>query len=152
MIDKLTQLYKSKKQIGIVTSQFDLLHAGHTLMLSQAKSMCDFLLVALHNDASVERHNKSKPVQSLVERQILLWSNKNVDGIVTYNTEKDLEEILTVFPLNYRFVGEDYKNHSTCTGWEICNKRKIIMITLSRSHNYSSSGLRKRIVESERGQ
>lgn len=137
---------KSKgKIIGITFSQFDLLHAGHVAMLSEAKNHCDYLIAGLQNDASRDRPEKNQPVQSIVERQIMLSSQRTVDEVIVYNTEKDLEDILLTLPVDVRIIGVEYKDKDF-TGKDICVKRNIKIVYNSRDHSFSSTGLRKRVA------
>ena len=135
------------KKMGFVASAFDLLHAGHVSMLREAKTQCDYLICALQVDPSVDRQSKNKPIQSLVERYVQLQAVKYVDEIVCYQTEKDLEDILEIFPIDIRFLGEEYKDKDF-TGREICKKRGIQLYFNKRDHRFSSSELRKRLSES----
>jgi glycerol-3-phosphate cytidylyltransferase len=135
------------KKVGFVASAFDLLHAGHVSMLREAKTQCDYLICALQVDPSVDRQSKNRPIQSLVERYVQLQAVKYVDEIVCYQTEKDLEDILEIFPIDIRFLGEEYKDKDF-TGREICKKRGIQLYFNKRDHRFSSSELRKRLSES----
>ena len=130
--------------IGITCSSFDLLHAGHIKMLEEAKQHCDFLICALQTDPTIDRPEKNKPIQSIVERWIQLDAVKWVDQIVPYATEEDLENIFKSFKLDVRIIGEEYKN-KPFTGKHICEKQNIKVIYNGRGHDWSSSGLRKRI-------
>ena len=98
------------RKVGFVASCFDFLHAGHCLMLKDAKEQCDYLIAALHVDPSTERNYKNKPIQSLEERRIQLESIKYVDQIELYETEEDLLFILNKIKPNIRILGSDYKN------------------------------------------
>jgi glycerol-3-phosphate cytidylyltransferase len=139
----------SNRRIGIVFSAFDLLHAGHIVMLSDAKRHCDYLIAALQTDPTIDRPNiKNKPVQSIVERQIQLQAVRYVDEIVIYETEKDLEDILLTLPINVRILGIEYKDVEF-TGKDICLKRNIEIVYNSRDHSFSTSDLRKRVKEAE---
>lgn len=135
-------------KIGIVASTFDLLHAGHVMMLREAKSQCDHLICALQVDPSVDRKEKNSPIQSIVERYIQLSAVKYVDEIVVYQTEKDLEDILELYPIDVRILGEEYKDKDF-TGREICKRRGIRIHFNKRDHRFSSSGLRKRVVDEQ---
>ena len=135
-------------RIGITFSAFDLLHAGHIAMLEEAKSVCDYLIVGLHVDPSLERSNKNKPVQSLVERQIQLSAVRFVDEIICYNTEKELEDIFLTLPLDVRIIGDEYKGKEF-TGKRICYQRKINIVYNKRDHSFSSTDLRKRTKNME---
>jgi glycerol-3-phosphate cytidylyltransferase len=134
-------------KIGFTCSAFDLLHAGHVLMLEEAKRHCDYLIVGLQNDPSVDRPNKNRPVQSIVERTIQLRAVKYVDEIWVYNTEDDLRHLLQILPINIRILGEEYRGIDF-TGKDICEQRGIEIFFNSRNHPYSSSELRKRVATS----
>ena len=131
-------------KVGFTCSTFDLLHAGHVMMLREAKTICDYLIVGLQTDPSIDRSEKNKPVQTLVERYIQLQAIEYVDEIVPYQTEQDLEDILNMFPINIRILGEEYKN-GKFTGRAICAKRGIELYYNKRDHRFSSSDLRKRV-------
>lgn len=133
---------------GFTCSAFDLLHAGHILMLEEARSQCDYLIVGLQNDPSIDRATKNTPIQSLVERYLQLKAVKYVDEIVVYNTEKDLEDLLMILPIKVRFVGEEYKDKEL-TGRDICNKRGIEVYYNKREHSFSTTELRVRIARKE---
>lgn len=137
-----------KPKQGFTCSAFDLLHAGHILMLEEARSQCDYLIVGLQNDPSVDRAIKNKPIQSLVERYLQLKAVKYVDEIIVYNTEKDLEDLLLILPIKIRFVGEEYKDKDL-TGRETCNKRGIEIYYNKREHTFSTTELRVRIARME---
>ena len=141
--------YKDVGRVGITCSTFDLLHAGHIVMLEEAKRHCDYLVAALQVDPTQDRDNKNKPIQTVVERQIQLAAVRFVDEIVVYNTEKELEDIFLTLPINVRIIGEEYKDKDF-TAKKICYKRKIEIIYNKRDHSFSSTDLRKRtkIMES----
>lgn len=133
---------------GFTCSAFDLLHAGHILMLEEAKTQCDKLIVGLQNDPSFDRASKNKPIQSLVERYVQLKGVKYIDEIIVYNTEKDLEDLLKILDINVRFVGEEYKD-KTLTGRDICTARNISIYYNKRQHSFSTTELRTRIANIE---
>jgi glycerol-3-phosphate cytidylyltransferase len=133
---------------GFTCSAFDLLHAGHILMLEEAKKNCDYLIVGLQNDPSLDRANKNKPIQSLVERYIQLKGVKYINEIIVYNTEKDLEDLLKILDINVRFVGEEYKD-KPLTGRDICSARNIEIYYNKRQHSFSTTELRLRIARTE---
>ncbi len=134
----------NKNTVGITCSSFDLLHAGHIKMLEEAKQYCDHLIIALQTDPTVDRPEKNKPVQSVVERYIQVAACKWVDEVIPYTTEQDLEDIFMSFDLDVRIIGDDYKNKDF-TAKDICQQRNIEIIYNSRDHNWSSSELRNRI-------
>lgn len=128
---------------GFTCSCFDLFHAGHIMMLKEAKSKCDYLIVGLQTDPTIDRPEKNKPIQSVVERFIQLESCKYVDEIVVYATEKDLLDILYTYPINIRFVGEEYKEKDF-TGKELEHTE---IYYNSRKHSFSTTELRKRVID-----
>ena len=131
-------------KVGITASTFDLLHAGHVVMLREAKNHCDYLICALQVDPSIDRPEKNKPVQTLVERWSQLEGVKYVDEIIPYQTEQDCEDILSTLPINIRIIGEEYKT-KPFTGSDICKKRNIEVYFNKREHRFSSTDLRERI-------
>jgi glycerol-3-phosphate cytidylyltransferase len=134
---------KSMK-IGITFSSFDLFHAGHVKMIEECKRNCDYLIVGLQTDPTIDRTDKNKPVQSIVERYIQLNACKFIDEIVPYSTEFELMEILQSFKIDIRFIGEDYLDKEF-TGKQFCLDNNIELLFNSRKHNFSSSGLRNKI-------
>ena len=148
IFNRIKELKLQGLKIGIVFSQFDILHAGHIAMLSEAKNHCDYLIAGLQNNAQWDRSDKNAPIQSIVERQISLSAVRFVDEIVVYNTEKDLEDILLTLPVDVRILGVEYMEKDF-TGRAICEKRKIELVFNSRDHSFSSSSLRKRVSEAE---
>lgn len=133
-------------KIGITFSTFDLLHAGHITMLREAKENCDYLICGLQTDPTIDRSEKNSPVQTIVERYIQLSAVKYVDEIIVYQTEKDLEDILEMFHIDIRILGEEYRNKDF-TGKEICKRREIQLFFNKRDHRFSSTDLRNRIIE-----
>ena len=143
--------YKDCGNIGFTCSTFDLLHAGHVVMLEEAKRHSDYLIVGLQTDPTIDRPDKNTPIQSVVERQIQLSAIKYVDEVVCYTTEADLEDLLLTLPINVRIIGDEYKT-KPFTGKAICKDRGIKMIYNGRDHSFSSTSLRKRVytIENER--
>ncbi len=136
-------------KIGITFSTFDLLHAGHIGMLREAKQHCDYLIVGLQTDPTIDRPDtKNKPVQPLVERYAQLNAGKFVDEIVPYETEQDVIDILELFEVDIRFLGEEYREKDF-TGKDVCRKRGIELHFNKRDHRFSSSDLRRRVAEAE---
>jgi glycerol-3-phosphate cytidylyltransferase len=135
-------------KVGFTASTFDLLHAGHVQMLRECKEQCDYLLVGLQFDPSSDRPEKNGPVQTVVERYTQLKAISYVDEIIPYATEKDLEDILEMYHINVRVLGEEYKEKDF-TGKDICKKRGIQLYFNKRDHRFSSSDLRKRVFERE---
>lgn len=130
--------------VGFTASAFDLLHAGHVQMLRDAKDQCDYLICGLQVDPTLDRPEKNKPVQTVVERYTQLMAVRYVDEIIPYVTEKDLEDILEMYHIDVRVLGEEYKN-KTFTGRAICAKRGINLYFNKRDHRFSTSDLRQRV-------
>lgn len=131
-------------KVGFTASTFDLLHSGHVTMLREAKSQCDYLICALQVDPSRDRPEKNSPIQSLVERQSQLSAVKYVDEIMVYESEADLEDLLTMCQIDVKIMGEEYRDIDF-TGKDICKKRGIELYFNKRDHRFSSSELRRRV-------
>lgn len=139
---------KQNRVIGITCSTFDLLHAGHIIMLEECKKYCNYLICALQVDPSTDRPEKNKPIQSLVERYLQLEAVSHVDKIIPYNNEEELLTIFASLDLDVRILGEEYKDKKF-TGKEICQKRGIRLVYNKRDHDFSTTSLRERIYQQE---
>ena len=148
IFNKVRQLKDEGKKIGVTFSTFDLFHAGHVAMLSEAKNHCDYLIAGLQTDPTIDRDTKNKPIQSIVERQIQLAACRYVDEVVIYQTEQDLIDLLLILPLDVRILGVEYEN-TNFTGREECLHRGIELVFNGRDHSFSSSSLRKRVAHAE---
>jgi len=149
IFNHIKQLKADGKKIGITFSTFDMLHAGHIAMLSEAKNHCDYLICGLQTDPTIDRPDtKNKPIQSIVERQIQLAACRYVDEVVVYQTEQDLVDLLLILPLDVRVLGVEYEDKDY-TGRDECYHRGIECIFNPRDHSFSSSSLRKRVVAAE---
>lgn len=134
------------KQIGFTCSTFDLLHAGHIAMLREAKEHCDYLIVGLQTDPTIDRPGeKNPPVQTLVERYTQLKAVSYVDEIIPYQTEQDLIDVLEMYHINLRVLGDEYKEKDF-TGKDTCRKRGIKLHFNKRDHRFSTSDLRERVL------
>jgi glycerol-3-phosphate cytidylyltransferase len=138
----------TKKTVGITCSTFDLLHAGHIIMLEECKKYCDYLICALQVDPTIDRPTKNKPIQSIVERYLQLDSVQHVDKIIPYSTEEELITIFSSLDLDVRIIGEEYKD-TDFTGKDVCIKRGIKIVYNKRDHDFSTTSLRQRIYEQE---
>ena len=130
---------------GFSCSTFDLFHAGHIMMLKEAKSVCDYLIVGLQTDPTIDRPEKNKPIQSVFERFIQLQACKYVDEVVVYATEKELTDILLSYPIDVRILGQEYENKNF-TGGDL----DITCYFNQRKHSFSTTELRQRVVDAER--
>jgi len=129
-------------KIGFTCSSFDLLHAGHVQMLREAKEQCDYLIVGLQTDPALDRPEKNPPIQTIVERYSQLKAVSYVDEIIPYTTERDLEDILELYTIDVRILGEEYRDKDF-TGKDICRKRDIDLHFNRRDHRFSSTLLRQ---------
>jgi len=149
IFNHIRKLKDDGKKIGITFSTFDMLHAGHIAMLAEAKNHCDYLICGLQTDPTIDRPDtKNKPVQSIVERQIQLAACRYVDEVVVYQTEQDLIDLLLILPLDIRVLGVEYE-HKEYTGKNEGMMRGVMPIFNGRDHSFSSSSLRRRVVEAE---
>ncbi len=126
---------------GITFGAFDLFHAGHVLMLEEAKTVCDHLIVCIQSDPSLDREEKNKPVQSIVEREIQVSGCRFVDEVIIYDTEVDLLNIIDQVDWDVRIIGEEYKDKDF-TGRDLTLERCHFN---KRPHSFSSSELRERV-------
>ena len=134
--------------VGFTCSAFDLLHAGHVQMLRDAKEQCDYLICGLQVDPTLDRPEKNQPIQTVVERYTQLKALRYVDEIIPYSTEADLEDILQMYHINVRILGEEYRD-GKFTGRAICAARDIELYFNKRDHRFSTSDLRKRVCEND---
>lgn len=149
IFNHIKKLKQEGKKIGITFSTFDMLHAGHIAMLSEAKNHCDYLIAGLQTDPTIDRPDtKNHPIQSVVERQIQLSACRYVDEVVVYQTEQDLVDLLLILPLDVRILGVEYEEKEFTGKWE-GHDRGIQHVFNSRDHSFSSSSLRKRVVAAE---
>ncbi len=135
------------KKVGFTAGAFDLCHAGHMLMFKEAKTVCDYFIVALHSDPTIDRPDtKNKPIMSIEERKIILEGIKYIDEIITYDTEADLLKILSenTLGVDVRILGAEYKDKQF-TGRDL----PLPVYFNSRDHGFSTTELRKRVYEAE---
>lgn len=144
-VNKIENNTRIQPRIGITFSAFDLLHAGHIKMLEEAKRQCDYLICGLQTDPTLDRPEKNKPTQTVVERYIQLKGCKFVDEIVPYATEQDLEDILRSFKIDVRIIGDEYADKDF-TGRKYCEEKGIDFYFNKRDHRFSSSSLRKEVA------
>lgn len=135
--------------IGITFGIFDLLHAGHIMMLEESKRQCDYLIVGLNTDPRQIDPSKNHPTQSIVERYVQLEGCRYVDEIIPYETSQDLFDMLSALPVNIRIIGEEYRDKNF-NGKQYCIDNNIQLYYNKRTHRFSSSGLRKVVATSEK--
>lgn len=143
-MSKLSERRSDHVRTGFTASCFDLFHAGHIMMLREAKQQCEYLIVGLQTDPTIDRPSKNKPVQSIVERMIQLEACKYVDEIITYATEDELRDILLAFPIDVRILGAEYEGKDF-TGNDI----PMQFYFNTRKHKFSTSELRQRVIDAE---
>ena len=149
IFNHIKKLKAEGKRIGITFSTFDMLHAGHIAMLSEAKNHCDYLICGLQTDPTIDRPDtKNRPVQSIVERQIQLAACRYVDEVVVYQTEQDLVDLLLILPVDVRILGVEYQDKDFTGRWE-GEAKGIECVFNSRDHSFSISSLRRRVAKAE---
>jgi len=134
-------------KVGFTCSAFDMLHSGHIQMLRDASEQCDYLICGLQTNPSVDRPEKNRPIQTVVERYTQLKAVQYVNEIIPYATEEDLKDILSMYHIDVRILGDEYREKDF-TGKEICKRRDIALYFNKRDHRFSSSELRRRVSES----
>ena len=145
MLGEINKVKRMGRRVGITFSAFDLLHAGHCAMLAECKNSCEFLIVGLQTDPTIDRPDtKNKPVQSVFERWVQLQAIEEVDLIIPYATEDEIIDLLHIIRPDVRFLGEEYKDKEF-TGWEL----DIPIKFNSRRHSFSTTDLRRRIAENK---
>jgi glycerol-3-phosphate cytidylyltransferase len=132
-------------KIGFTCSTFDLFHAGHIMMLKEARTQCDYLIVGLQTDPTIDRPEKNKPIQGIFERYVQLQACKYVDEVVVYATEKELLDVLQSYPIDVRILGDEYASKSF-TGSNL----DMELYFNRREHSFSTTELRQRVVDAER--
>tara|TARA_B100001057_G_C22740393_1_gene907470 strand:- start:3 stop:440 length:438 start_codon:yes stop_codon:yes gene_type:complete len=138
---------QNTNRVGITFSTFDLLHAGHVAMLREAKEQCDYLIVGLQSDPTIDRPDtKNKPVQTMFERYLQVKAVEYVDEVVPYQTEQDVVDILTTLKPDVRILGVEYKEQQF-TGRAECEKLNIDLCFNSRDHRFSTTALRDKIKD-----
>jgi glycerol-3-phosphate cytidylyltransferase len=132
-------------RIGFTCSTFDLFHAGHIMMLKEARTQCDYLIVGLQTDPTIDRPEKNKPIQGIFERYVQLQACKYVDEVVVYATEKELLDVLQSYHIDVRILGDEYADKKF-TG----NNLDMELYFNRREHSFSTTELRQRVVDAER--
>lgn len=135
---------RGNPKVGFTCSCFDLFHAGHVMMLKEAKNHCDYLIVGLQTDPTIDREWKNSPIQSVFERYVQLVACKYVDEIIPYATEKELMDILTSYPIDVRIIGEEYRDKQF-TGHNL----NMEIYFNSRQHSFSTTELHQRVLQAD---
>lgn len=131
-----------RKIKGIIAGSFDLIHPGYVRMFKEAKNRCDYLIVALQDDPTLERPNKCRPVQGLFDRKEILESLRDVDEVMTYSSEKSLYDLLRKVDYDVRILGEEYRD-AEFTGKDLGKE----VLWIQRNHDYSTTSLKEKIYE-----
>lgn len=135
-------------KIGFNCSTLDLMHAGHVTMFQEERRHCDYLIVALQTDPTLDRPHKNRPVQSIYERFVQLTACRYVDEVLVYATEADLMHILQTRHIDIRFLGDEYRD-KYFTGRDYCLAQGIELFYHQRHHPFSSTNLRRRVYQAE---
>ena len=130
------------KNTGVIAGNFDVIHPGYIYLFNECKEFCTELIILLHEDASIERPEKLKPIMNLDERMMILSSLKQIDQIIPYKLETDLYELLSNLDIDIRFLGDDYKS-KPFTGDDL----NIPIHFLDRSHGWSTTKFKNKIAK-----
>ncbi len=106
------------------------------------------MIVGLQTDPTLDRPERNRPIQTVVERYIQLKACVHVDEVVPYATEQDMEDVLRSFKIDVRILGEEYEEKNFI-GRVYCEERDIQLYFKRRDHRFSSSSLRKVVCEKE---
>ena len=131
------------KKTGVIAGNFDVIHPGYIHLFNECKEFCTVLIILLHEDPSIERPEKLKPILNLDERKMILSSLTQVDQIIPYKLEVDLYELLSNLDIDIRFLGDDYKS-KPFTGDDL----NIPIHILDRSHGWSTTRFKNKIAKS----
>ena len=131
------------KNTGVIAGNFDVIHPGYIYLFNECKEFCTELIILLHEDPSIERPEKLKPILNLDERMIILSSLKQIDQIIPYKLETDLYQLLLNLDIDIRFLGDDYKG-KPFTGDDL----NIPIHFLDRSHGWSTTKFKNKIAKS----
>ena len=131
------------KKTGVIAGNFDVIHPGYIHLFNECKEFCTELIILLHEDPSIERPEKLKPILNLNERKMILSSLTQVDQIIPYKLEVDLYQLLSNLDIDIRFLGDDYKT-KLFTGDDL----NIPIHFLDRSHGWSTTRFKNKIAKS----
>ncbi len=96
------------KKLVTLNGSFDLLHAGHLHMISEAKKQGDCLLVALNSDASIKRYKSPlRPIIPLNERLMMMSALQFVDRVTFFEEDTPLQ-ILSLIKPHVHVNGSEY--------------------------------------------
>ena len=111
IIDKINQLKKSKKTIGLCHGVFDLLHYGHLRHFKVAKKKCDFLFVSITTDQYIDK-GPGRPIHDEGERLFILRNLKFIDHVFVAEGNSGVHSIELIKP-DFYFKGSDYKDNTS---------------------------------------
>ena len=131
------------KKTGVIAGNFDVIHPGYIHLFDECKEFCTELIILLHENPSIERPEKLKPILNLDERKMILSSLTQVDQIIPYKLEVDLYQLLSNLDIDIRFLGDDYKS-KPFTGDDL----NIPIHFLDRSHGWSTTRFKNKIAKS----
>ena len=131
------------KKTGVIAGNFDVIHPGYIHLFNECKEFCTELIILLHEDPSIERPEKLKPILNLDERKMILSSLTQIDQIIPYKLEVDLYQLLSNLDIDIRFLGDDYKT-KLFTGDDL----NIPIHFLDRSHGWSTTRFKNKIDKS----
>ena len=129
---------------GIIAGNFDVIHPGYIEMFNEMKVHVNEIHVLLHNDPSLDRPEKIKPLLSVTERKMTLMALKGITEVSCYNSEEELLKLITIINPEIRFLGDDYINRVDYTGYGLPPK----IIFLKRDHGWSTTKFKNLIASS----
>ena len=132
-----------KPEIGIITGAYDIIHPGYVRLFKEFNDACEYQFVLLHEDPTIERPEKLKPILSVNERIEMITPYLNCCFFMTYNTEEELLQLIKSLNPDVRLLGEDYIG-KRFTGDDL----GIPVKWVERNHGWSTTKFKKLIAES----
>jgi D-beta-D-heptose 7-phosphate kinase/D-beta-D-heptose 1-phosphate adenosyltransferase len=120
----------------MVNGTFDIVHRGHLELLQYAKSLGDYLLVAIDTDRRVtELKGPARPINNQSDRMYMLNSLKCVDYVKTFDSTEDLIELMQTYRPDVYVKGSDWKQDKGSTAEKYCDR----VIYYDRVGDYSTT-------------
>jgi rfaE bifunctional protein nucleotidyltransferase chain/domain len=128
----------------MVNGTFDIVHRGHIELLNYAKSLGDFLLVAIDTDRRVkELKGEDRPINNQYERMFMLDNLRAVDSVKFFDSKEQLIEIMKQYEPDIYVKGSDWKRDRPSTAEQYCKE----VIYYDRVGDYSTTNIIQRIAD-----